>query len=110
MLRDTGPSLSRRISLDTIRDAATHVFVPPFLKRLPFEEEITTGLLAEGVIIVGACAKAPRGAAAAAIPAAVLVTTNSRRLIFLGIENLRPKSTLLLTGWRRPITIALCAS
>jgi len=26
VLRDTGPSLSRRISLDTIRDAATHVY------------------------------------------------------------------------------------
>ena len=26
MLRDTGPALSRRISLDTIRDAATHVY------------------------------------------------------------------------------------
>src|SRR6266513_3013420 len=61
---------------------STHVFVPPFLYRLPLADEITTGLTLFGVITVGACPKSVAGAAAAATPAAVVVWTNSRRLSF----------------------------
>src|SRR5262245_9174440 len=70
---------------------STQVFVPPFLKRLPFDEETTTGFTLFGVIIVGArpgpdCGSRPwleaRSGVAAATPAAVVICTNWRRLIF----------------------------
>src|SRR6186997_517023 len=66
---------------------STHVFAPPFLNRLPFDDEITTGLMPPGVIMAGPWSNAARGVAAAARPAAVLVTTNSRRLIFRGMKS-----------------------
>jgi hypothetical protein len=53
---------------------------------LPFDDEITTGLMLPGVIMVGPWSNAARGVAAAARPAAVPVTTNSRRLIFRGMK------------------------
>src|SRR6476659_2101990 len=62
---------------------STQVLVPPFLKRCPLAEEITTGLTRLGVIIVGVWAEVRTWAAAR--PAAVPVSTNSRRLILRAI-------------------------
>src|SRR3990172_8282653 len=60
------------------------VLLPPFLNRWPFADETTAGFDVLRVIIVGPCANAARGGAAAS-PAAVPVMTNSRRLILRGI-------------------------
>src|SRR5215831_16040698 len=64
---------------------STQVLLPPFLKRLPLEEETTTGLTPFDVIIVGACANRAFGMEAPATPAAVAVRTKSRRFNFLVI-------------------------
>ena len=64
---------------------STPVLSPPFLYRLPFDEEITTGFVLPGVMTAGACPNASRGPAAAASPAAVPVITNSRRFTFRGM-------------------------
>src|SRR5689334_21797533 len=59
----------------------TAVIVPPFLKRLPFAEEITSGLTALCVRMVGkpeACVFA----AARVRPATALLRMKSRRFIF----------------------------
>jgi hypothetical protein len=71
---------------------STQVFVPPFLKRWPLAEEITTGLARLGVIIVGVWAEArTRATRLAAVP----VNTNSRRLILRAIGISRIDSS----GW-----------
>src|SRR5262245_32733854 len=59
---------------------ATHVWPFSFFDRLPFDAAMTTGLMLLGVIIVGAWPKSGF-VVAATTPAAVVVCTNSRRLI-----------------------------
>src|SRR5690349_17494109 len=59
----------------------TAVIVPPFLKRLPFAEEITSGLTALCVRIVGKPA-AWFFVAAIVRPATALLRMKSRRFIF----------------------------
>src|SRR5690349_17016383 len=62
----------------------TAVIVPPFLKRLPLAEEMTSGLTALCVRIVGKPA-ACCFAAAKVRPATALLRMKSRRLIFFVI-------------------------
>src|SRR5262245_61804102 len=76
------PAMSAsRTSLPAViiaKAVSTQVLVPPFLKRFPLAEEITMGLMRLGVIIAGVWAEVRTRAAR---PAAVPVSTNSRRLI-----------------------------
>jgi len=54
---------------------------PPFLKRFPLADAITTGLIEFDFIMVGAWAKSARGATATVKPAAALERTNRRLFI-----------------------------
>jgi hypothetical protein len=60
---------------------STAVCVPPFLNRLPFPEEITTGFEADRMITAGAPAITSAGSVSDN-PAAAPVATNFRRLTF----------------------------
>src|SRR5438876_10167886 len=55
---------------------STPVIVPPFLNRLPFADETTTGFAGPRMMTVGPCART-----AAAAP--TVVTTKVRRVILL---------------------------
>src|SRR2546430_6640630 len=56
---------------------STHVSVPPFLKRLPLDDEMTTGLTAPRAMTVGPCWAMARPTAAAPM----VVATKLRRVI-----------------------------
>src|SRR5215510_4129677 len=68
-----------------VKALCTAVMLPPFLNRLPLAEEITKGLTALCLRIIGKPLTSPFGVASAS-PATALVRMKSRRLIFLLIE------------------------
>src|SRR5256885_15494287 len=75
----------------------TAVMSPPFLNRLPFADETTTGFTAAGISMVGT-AGVLRVFAAAIVKPAALVIMKSRRLIFLLISLLGSCSSLTSLG------------
>jgi hypothetical protein len=63
---------------------STQDMSPPFFIVMPLRDAMTTGLTPGLILVAGACAVAVTGVEAA-IPAAALEITKSRRLIFLFI-------------------------
>jgi hypothetical protein len=65
---------------------STQVLVPPFLKKLPFAEAMTSGFAVRVFTAGAAWPLAVEGTAAAATPAAPVFLTNSRRERRVGIR------------------------